>query len=464
MFIASYSFSYDKNKPSILVIKALERYSYIFGFVDSILNELSKKYNIFILSFEQIKNTSFNTIKIKEQNIKKEIENICYRKNDFDDSLSSNRYDYNHQALENLLYNSIPNLKSLEYIIIGYDLYFILPYTKYFKSLDTSLYNEFFDYVGNNKDSIEKITNNAKEFSKEINKYISPFAFSQIRQCIILNTIRAFIRKYKSTLKSIDTFIIDPAQFHFLYETFDVPYRCFYFENDKRGTRNFIKFPIAQIQHCVFDYFKQTNKDNSDNNRKLFMFAGSIFSNKESRKIVWKTFLKDLYIENSSLYIPLAKGRVFQVEPTNKILENNKEKIIENYSEEFYNEVKYHKMYNGHILPENLYEEIGNYKYSFIPRCVSYKDSLNFRPILYVQNNVLPLLDDQYDPSYLMIPKEIQDKIVVKDYKDIEEKVKYFEEHTDEKNDILNKLKDLFNLDKFYNSDYVSEIINSTWN
>ena len=69
MYTTSYSFSYDKNKPNIIVIKANEKYSYIFGFIDTILDELSKKYNIFVITFEQIKNTMFNVIKINETDL-----------------------------------------------------------------------------------------------------------------------------------------------------------------------------------------------------------------------------------------------------------------------------------------------------------------------------------------------------------------------------------------------------------
>ena len=192
------------------------------------------------------------------------------------------------------------------------------------------------------------------------------------------------------------------------------------------------------------------------------MFAGSIFS--KSREKIWTTFLRDLYIENSVLYIPLVKERVLQMEVSDKFLDRHKDKIIQSYSEDLYNEVKNHKMRKGHILPEDLYKEIGYYKYTFVPKCISYNDSLNFRPVLYSQNNVLPLLDVNYDPAYLMIPKEIQDRIRVSNYKDIEDKVKYFEEHPDERKDILNKLKELFHLEQFHNPEYVSEIINSTWN
>ena len=44
MLTTSYTFSYDESKPNIVCIVPIKRYSYIFGFINIILDELSQKY------------------------------------------------------------------------------------------------------------------------------------------------------------------------------------------------------------------------------------------------------------------------------------------------------------------------------------------------------------------------------------------------------------------------------------
>ena len=337
---------------------------------------------------------------------------------------------------------------------------YMLALCKYTGVKQRNYKNEFFDYVGTNIQYINDINNDSNNVVNSLYKYCSLLAFSQIRSAIAINLLKAFTEIYKDTIKSVDTFIIDPAQFHKIYDSLPVPNRKFYFENDNRGTRSFIKFPIAQLQHSVFDYNLQNNKDIEKT--KLFFFSGSIFSGKGTRKKIWNDFLNNLQLERSSYFIPLA-NRIFQVKPSDKILENQSAKLI-NDDETLYNEVKNHPLYNGYILPEDLLSEIGHYKYGFIARCTSYNDSLNFRPVLYAQNNILPIIDYMYDPNYLSIPKEIQDKISVKNDKDIKNCIEYFEKHDDERLKILNNLKEIFHIKDFRNPNYWKSIINSTWN
>ena len=463
MFITSYSFSYDPSKKNVLVLKASEQYSYIFGFINTIANKLAKDYNVFCMSFEK-QNTEHCSIKINERSITRELKKHSITKKEFKESKrkENSHYDVNHGILYDIIEKNFPNLPSIDYIIIGYDVHCMLPYGKITgaKTYYTR-YNEFFDYTGTDESVLDKINTETKNIVSNINKQINPLAFSQIHKSIVLNILRFLTTKYKNSIKSLDTFIIDPAQFHPMYELFDVPYRCFYFENDTRGNRNFKKFPIAQLQHCVYDKSKQTSINSEKD--KCFMFTGTIFSNKINRIIVYEDFLRNLRLDNSVLYIPLAKGGIFRKEPSEKVSENNKKRILNKYDDDFYMSVVNHPMHKGHILPEDLYAELGRYKYAFVARCTSYNDSLNYRPVLYVQNNVLPIIDYMYDPENLSIPKEIYDKISVKNHTEIEEHIKYFEEHPEERIKIINKLKDLFEIQKFYDSDYIEEIVRNTW-
>jgi len=101
------------------------------------------------------------------------------------------------------------------------------------------------------------------------------------------------------------------------------------------------------------------------------------------------------------------------------------------------------------LTPEEYEDTVKTFQYGLILRCISHCDSLNFRPILYARLRILPLLDPGYDPDYLQIPKDIQDKIRVKDSDDIAEKVKYFDKNTKEREELLNRLEDLFGVKTF---------------
>ena len=92
---------------------------------------------------------------------------------------------------------------------------------------------------------------------------------------------------------------------------------------------------------------------------------------------------------------------------------------------------------------------MNNYRYGLILPCYTYYDSLNFRPVFYVYHWVLPFIAPGYDPEYLMIPKEIQDRITVKNSTDIDNLIDYYNDHEDERIEIIKKLRDIFEIDEY---------------
>jgi hypothetical protein len=65
---------------------------------------------------------------------------------------------------------------------------------------------------------------------------------------------------------------------------------------------------------------------------------------------------------------------------------------------------------------------------------------------------VLPLIDPQYDPTFLQIPEHIQEKLIVHNSQDIDRLIKYFNENDEERVLILRELRDLFHIDDYINN------------
>jgi hypothetical protein len=244
-------------------------------------------------------------------------------------------------------------------------------------------------------------------------------------------------------------FINDPAFYTPIFNEWNIPFTAYYFADDKRGTRDFHQFPIGELQHLLWDERKK-KKDLLAMNEpvvkdKDFFFAGTIFQEKGGRVDLYNRYLKDLRVPNSSLFIPQrANGIVYT--------KNNNDRYVNKLTDKFadlHNDVVNHPLYAGHLVPAEYEETVKKYRYGMLFRCVSYYDSLNFRPILYARLRILPLIDPQYDPQCLQIPREIQEHLLVKHHHDITERVIYFNENPDHREELLNKLEYKFSVNTF---------------
>jgi hypothetical protein len=252
----------------------------------------------------------------------------------------------------------------------------------------------------------------------------------------------------KKPLKCLYSFSVDPAAFLNIFDYFGIPQKRFYFADDNRGTRNFVEFPIAHLQHITHEEnifgVVPTKKMND------FFYIGTILHSKGHRIGMWEKYFKDLSIKNSSLWIPIKANGLFKSKKAEGSFygQNSVTKAEELFGS-LVNEIKTHPMHKGHLYTSDVRKTIAQYKYGMVLRCVSFEDSINPRPVFYTYLDILPFIDEGFDPQYVYIPKELQDKLVVKNSKDIEEKVKYFNEHEDERIAILKDLKELFKIDEY---------------
>ena len=433
----------DKNKKSILFVTAgdLSKYSHVFGPQRWLMNYLKKDYNVIIFG------TRKNQFK----------ENYIYYNADF-----TNELERKKENPENYLKNNIEkinkmteNLKKLpyfDYVISENDVNFMLPLQKYTKEKPLSeWYNEYFDYVGDDKkifEKIQKVTDKFKDIEFFVRK-ISPLAFSIRRKFLAMTLVRRLNDFGKIGL--FIGFVQDPTYWTPFCEIFNIPSKFVYFVEDKRGTRNFEEFPIAQFQYNVYEkeFFNKKFEDYKNERNypktKDFLFAGTILQEKGSRIDTWEIFLKDLKSDNCEFYIPLKKGSI-------NTIKNRKLRPFEEKNLKLIEEIKNHKSYKGEVTPDELNEKFKEFKYAICLRTVSIHDSLSFKPVNYVNVGILPFFEPEYDPEGLQIPKEIQEKLLVKNSKDIDEKIKYFNEHPEEREELVKKLQKHFKLDEFINN------------
>lgn len=438
----------DPNKPTIAFYDKGDTsgYTHIYGPARIIKEELRKYYNIIVIGTGcKLENNYYG--------VSRDVTEVLLRKADDPE----NYIKKNAKVINGWMEESFKDLPVLDYIILGTDDFFRLPLTGYI-SRKVSTYlsdmqNEFFDYIGEDQEILDTIKKGNQKVVNEYDRLVSPIAFSTKDYNLFMRSID-FINRTGRLKNNVIGFSIDPAIYTPFFDELNIPSKFYYFAEDKRGTRNFEQLDISQLQHIIYDrkYTPDTLDDWSDSDisktHNMF-FAGTIFQEKGSRTQIWKEFLDGVKSENCSYYIPLRKnGIIKSVDGPNERQIN----ILEERFPELYNEVKNHPHFKGGLPPELLHERQRRYKYGMVFRCVSVNDSLNFRPVLYAYEDILPFLDYQYDPAYLQIPKHMQDKLVVHSAEDIDARIKYYNENDDERIIVLNELKELFRINEYINN------------
>jgi len=447
-YVLSNKINIDPNKKNIIAfVKDLYKIkNYHSRYTIPIIEELKKDFNILFFS------------KTAEKEI---LENNFWLNDNFSETLlrsndSSDYIELNDDSIKNALLKDLSFIKEIEYLIIFGSHAIVLPSTRYIgkkQSLDLySRNNEYFDCVINDKDTLNLINKINIDIIKNLSKKVSPIAFSTKGIAFYLDIIK-FLHETKRIKSEVKLIIDDPLTYTPVFN--NIPHKVFYFADDKRGTRNFNRFDHAQIQHILTEKTDQSNdnllnsfsnesKDLYSNN---FIFYGTLFQDKKiARHELWDTFLKDFVYEKSVYYIPIKKNwtGIHKLHITN----GDKKNVLDINSEMFNSIIK-HPLYEIQDEFPISVKTLSKYKYSLVARCVSFSDSLNFRPIFYTIAGVLPLLDFKYDPFFIQIPKEIAERITVYDHIDMKNKIDYFEKNPDNRLYIINKLRSLFRIDEW---------------
>lgn len=440
------NFLLDPNKKNIGVFSRDygKCKNYHTRFSKTIVSEIKKYYNIIFFSTEFDDFESPNTIKMNEQ-----FSDLLYR------STETDHFEKNDKIIFSSILGKITD--KFEYIINFGGFAFQLPALPIVsKKIDCDLsyrLNEYFDYVGDDKNKINLIKEYNRKIVTNISRKVSPLAFSQKRNNFYYMITKA-LHDAKLLEKGIINIIDDPIVYTPFFEENNIPHKTFYFADDFRGTRKFHTFDHAQIQHIISD--EDVKKDSllssifidntSDIDTMNFCFFGTVFQEKKTaRAEVYNTFLKDFYYEKSSYFIPIKKNWVRLASPTSeKDLCN-----VKQINNEMYENIINHPLYAVQDEFPITTKTLRKYKYSLVARCVSYSDSLNFRPVFFTISGTLPLIDYKYDPSFVQIPKHISDQLIVHDHHEMKARIDYFEKHQDERVDILNELRKLFRINEW---------------
>ncbi|MCK9575770.1 MAG: hypothetical protein WC979_01930 [Candidatus Pacearchaeota archaeon] len=419
-----------------------------FGFVREIVTVLSEMYNLVFIGEESDKTIpngmsnfyTYNLTRYKQINGKE-----FKRKAENKDNAV-----HNLKILTREFDNSFPF--TLDRILFANDIYYILPLTSYIsKELDPTgnlqyLQNEFHDYVGNNTSEIDLRKKAIEQVCSNYDNRVSLLAFSMYTKNMFINVVKYF--HDKKPLKCLYSFSVDPAAFLEIFDYYGIPQKRFYFADDNRGTRKFEEFPIAHLQHITHEENVFGNVDTTKT--KDLFYVGTILHSKGHRKDMWDKYFKDLNLTNSSMWIPIKANGLFMTE---KQVNSHYGQSAATKANELFGElveqIKKHPMHKGHMYTKDVRKTLAEYKYGIVLKCVSFSDSLNPRPVFYTYLGILPLITCEYDPEFIGIPKSIQDKIVVSNHKDIEERVKYFNEHEEERQAILKELWNHFKIDEY---------------
>lgn len=445
-----------KSKGNILLFARSQNTDrkYVNGWLNTLYDFFdSQNYNVFVFSNQALENQNFfspeyNHLNDFKDNILKAKE---FQGEDYNLYLHKNFMEFWDRTFS---YDEIfKNQKNIVFCFNDYD--FFLSLTSYTSQpgLKEKL-NEFHDYVGDDEQEIKNIEQISDSVIKKYAKIITPLAFIKRYSFVTISFLKSFDEKYG--IHKMFVFVIDPAVFTFYKNLFKAPVHFLYFADDKRGTRNFEKFPIGELQHLVFEKeIENALFEEKVNKTKDFMFAGSIIHRKGPRIKKWEQYFKDFRQENSSLVIPLRIGVI----PKRKNFSHGV-KGIEDF-EDLTTEISSHPQYEGEMIPQKINQKIQKYKYSLILSCVSVSDSLNYRIFNYLQYDILPFLDPEYDPGYLQIPKEFQDQLIVKTSQDIMDKIQYYNDNPSQRISLLNELKEYFEIEKWRNKkhyvDYLKE-------
>lgn len=433
---------FDAKKKFIVILDSLRKPSPTYGPGRIFGSLLEEQYNVIWFSDNKCSRDDINLVNV----------DMCF----FNDSFK--RADEHENAREynfNLVFNALEKffqehgITSVEYALFPKDTQQLILMTYIGKNVSSMLHerrNSFFDYLGNDRETNKIIEETNDRIVKNFTHYVSPIAWSQ-RKCYFAFYLPYFLHQTKRLQKECIFFSIDPTIYTPFFVKNGIKSRFLYFVDDTRGTRNFERCDLAQIQHITYDQIYYPEKPESifddpiiENSKNLF-FYGRIFQEKGSRPDVWYTFLNDFRDDDSYFSIPLSLHRMTETKrDANKLTVK---------MPQLFTDIKNHPQHQKLITADKLYEKLKEHKYTLVIRCVSPEDSLNFRPVLAVLYNCLPLFDFRYDPENLQIPEELNNLLVVHNHSELTEKIKFFNANPDKRKECLRILRKHLRIDEY---------------
>jgi hypothetical protein len=432
---------HDPTKPDLIFCDLSRRLNketlYVNRFLWNTAQILSKDFNIFVFSLSNSQKNaqpimeaydSLNFVFLDDKNLG------FLKKKEDEDFLAKNKQIVVDMILRDL--TVIDDLKGI----------FFKPNVLY----KTDMQNELHDTISSDPEKIQIAEDEIKKMNDMITE-TSMYPYSMF----MTKAMRVIIDTFDYYLNNVNPkpmvyhFVIDPA-FYYLYYNRLHNGKAYYFENDSRGSRDLLEFPIGQLNY-FYNAEKVEVPDFKDKNNS-FIWGGVVLAPKGERMQDFARLLKDFNHDKSVLHIAKANSiRVVKKARYSKQLEEHP--LFETTREMINN----HPL-NHDLLPNAEFEEkLKDYKYTLILKCLSENDSLNFRIHYSLLYNMLPFVDKDYDFDCLQIPAKFRDKLLVDSDGTLSERIEYFENHQDEAAQLLAEMKDHYMNDKYFKEEYYYE-------
>jgi hypothetical protein len=308
--------------------------------------------------------------------------------------------------------------------------------------------NEFHDYTGTEESAKEFIHKTCGEVNAKYDYHVGILTFTYWMKNILYNLGKYYVDQGVASghFKKSYYFVIDPGSYYRVFDGFSPKHVNFAMAKDFRGTRDFEFFPVQEMQHFLYEKPWAIDKTK----KSKFIFYGTIFLSKKTRKNLWDTYFRNLRGEDIDLYVPpKMDGHISERRKEGASITRLNDRVKDDADiAELWNSVSTHPNYRGYLDTQELNSVLAKYEYGLIAKNIARYDSINFRPALYLALDVFPLLDYRYDPDCKGIPAELQEKIVVHSHEEILERISYYDAHPEEKAQVMDSLKKHFN---YYN-------------
>lgn len=243
--------------------------------------------------------------------------------------------------------------------------------------------------------------------------------------------------------------------------------KCFYFVDDKRGIRNFIKFPSAEIQEAFGrkEYTKDELTNIISNKKHDFIFGGTFPYDVSYRLNDWKRFFNELDVDATIRTQTDGTSTITQSEIKDP-METKKfkgKKIKDEAALEVIRSISVNKNVKPTVSQQEYHEEQKDYRFTIILKCFYGKyDSLNFRIYSSLANGVIPLIADDYDVDDLQIPERFKYYLTVSDNNEIEERVQWAKRWPLEYKKLFEEMYEYYVKPEHFNEDwYYNEFKNN---
>jgi hypothetical protein len=213
--------------------------------------------------------------------------------------------------------------------------------------------------------------------------------------------------------------------------------KLFYFENDQRGIRNFIKFPSSEIQEAFGrkEYTRSELDEIISSKKHDFIFGGTFPYDVGYRLNDWTRFFQDLDVDATIRTQTDGESAITGTEIKDP-METKKfkgKKIKDPAALDVIRNISINKNVKPTVSQEEYHEEQKDYMFTIILKCFYGKyDSLNFRIYSSLANGVIPLIANNYDIDDLQIPLQFKKYLVVENNSEIESLVSFYKNNPTE--------------------------------